>query len=71
MTSRRQAIHLTERISHINKMMEQMKKQLRKEVDILNMNIKDAINRLIIKRRAEFELMWHKYEKIKRNIENL
>ena len=62
---------MVERIAHINRMMIQAKKILKQEVDILNMNILDAINNLIAKRRTEFELLWIKYQKICKTIENL
>jgi len=35
------------------------------------MDIEDAFNRLCIKRKSEFELLWIKYEKISKSIQNL
>ena len=62
---------LTERIAHINKMMHHMRKILLREESVLRMNIQDAINSLVVKRRAEFRKLWNRYEKIGMTIESL
>ena len=59
------------RIGEINRQMALIKKKFVREKELLLVAIKDTINKIIAKRRAEFKKLWLKYIKISRSIENL